>query len=168
MALAGWLSVFSPDIRKAFPLIQRAVREGLSTQLIIDSARGSGFRFRDSNMRQVVRAVRTAQDIGRGLKSLPVTKTIPLNKHTAADTFQRREYSYKFLEQGISPITGKLESRYTTLSSDRALSPREAVEALSERDEERGRGAEYGLQDATLTLVGARRAGQDKILGLPT
>lgn len=152
-----FLAGLSPRARRAYPIVQRAVREGLSanqTQLLLQR-NDMGFR-----RRVLLDMFRFEQGIRR--KNVPL-RTLGRNRFPdptrlgEAITKIRRAFSFQLEVSGVSIQTGETLSRFVTITTDRLMT-RAELEDLAGRTVA-GDTQAYELDLQAVQLTGGLRAG---------
>lgn len=124
-------SILSRSALRALPLIEGAVRAGLSSNAIEKLVRRQIGPISRQNLQQAVRYVASVQDMGRAYKRLSKSRIIDEAMHTEAKTVLRRNYSYRINASIIFSTDGPEFDHYITISSNKRLTPLE-IEATSE------------------------------------
>ena len=161
--MAGTIfSVLTARQRAAIPLIQGAVKRGLSTNAIIKllDKRKMGIRF--SVLRKIVNT--THAESGAGLHVSKLTqgqRPNPLRFPEALGKI-RRNYSFTVEVEGIG-FDNSVQKRYVTVVSDSLLTKDDIEHEASSFIEDDL--ASYGIEEITsIGFVSARKAGPAGIL----
>lgn len=117
--MSSWISKFPENLRVGFSFIVHGVREGISSNRIIETLKTAGLGARRQTVLDVIRAVkedlRAFQDVSRiQPRILPTLARIP-----DARTDIRRTFSYRFHIDELQD--GQLVRRNVTLSTDSFL-----------------------------------------------
>lgn len=152
------LSTLSTAARVAYPIIKRAVSEGLSvldTQILLQDHLTPIPR---NELLKVINAVRREYRLGADLRNRPLNRIIGERSLHEAITPLRRQYSFDVLVRGIDTATGLLRGQYITVSTDRLLT-RAEIEAAAMRAAS-GAGGSGGMEEMIAELHAGRRAGR--------
>lgn len=156
--MPSFLSTLAKSARTAYPIIQRAVREGLTVRGIQAAIRDEfGRGISNTTLGQIVRREREVVNFALRLDELPANRPIPSSKLPEALSRQRRNVNYIVEVDGLLP-NGQFGSRRVTVSSDRALSPNQVRELAEEAAEFGGEGSGVSEIEGS-TIISATRLG---------
>lgn len=151
------LSSLSAGARTAWPIIQRGVREGLSTRAIGRSLSAGGMGIRTQTLHRLATAERTIWQHGQSLKFLTKSSLPNVGRLPVALSKIRRQFSYTVELRGRSPLTGQSLLQHVTIATDQNMT-REALESLASEMGVEGK-KRYGLVVDQSVLVGGVKAG---------
>lgn len=152
------LSTLSTAARVAYPIIKRAVSEGLSvldTQILLQEHLTPVPR---NELLKVINAVRREFRLGADLRDRPLNRVIGERVLHEAITPLRRQYSFDVLVRGIDMATGLLRGQYITVSTDRLMTRAEIERAAMLAAS--GSGGSGGMEEVEAELQAGRRAGR--------
>jgi hypothetical protein len=133
----AFLDTLSATARQAYPIIQRGVREGLSSRALDSLIReGLGSSIRRQTLLDIIRDVRNIFDVGAQLRFLNQESRPNPARLPEALTKIRREFSFTVEVRGIFGPTGLSTIQNVTITSDTLLTRREMEEAAIEAVEE--------------------------------
>lgn len=137
--------------------VQRGVREGLSIRRIGDALRNAGGSISNATLAEIVAAERKVQSYGAAIGTLRSDRKIDPRRLPEALTRLRRDLSFTVEVVGKDQ-RGRPVVQHVTISSDRALSPDEIMEAAEELATTRRKA--YGMTRVeSVTIVRGVRAG---------
>jgi len=147
---AGFLETFTSIGRLAYPIVQRGVREQLTSTAIIDVLSAGGLTFRRSEMLRMVRLERGIEETSSRLRFMrPDARPDPSRLKEAAGR-TRRQFSFVVEVEGRSLLTDSALKRHVTISTDSLLTRREIEEAAMETLEEDEYAEEFEAQRPVL------------------
>ena len=157
-----FLGTLSARARRAYPIIQRGVREGLSSQQIMGVlARGEG-GIRRQSLLDIMRFERNIAVSGQGLRTMRRDFTPDPRRLPDALTKLRRPFSFQVKIRGFDLSTGEDITRFVNVSLDNPLT-RAEIENIGlgfiEEDMER-----YGLAVTDVILDRGVKAGVEGTL----
>ena len=160
--VAPFLLKQSLRARRASPLIRRAVREGVSSRQLTQILRDAGLGIRRQTLLDLMRHESERILTGPVLSALRLDRMPNPMRLPPALTKIRRAYSFTVRVRGEEFGTGIKMEQFVTITTDKLLT-RGEIESLAnlvvEKDLER-----YGLDIATVTLIGGQRAGPEGLL----
>ena len=112
------LSVLSAAARRALPLIEKGVAQGLSGNAIESLLKGTEYAVRRIELQRAVRAVKGIIDPPYSIKNVRHDRLPDPSRIPEAITKQRRQYAVRTKITGVNSITGAQQSSYITLSFD--------------------------------------------------
>ena len=153
-----WLSTLPQSARMGYPMVQRAVREGLSSRRVSEALQAGGIGIRRQTLLDMMRLERGIQASGSLLSHVPRNfapnpQRLPLALHTLSNAF-----SYTARVTGLLSATGQRFDQFVTVTSNKSLSP-QSIEELAEDAATRA-GTEYEMEVETVNIVrGVRSPG---------
>jgi len=141
---------------QALAYIIEAVGKGLGLEETISAISSGGLSIASSKVEQVYNylqnVVRPADEYIKYLQQFnyPNITRIPV-----AATKLLRNFSYQGQVQGISKLTGEIETRYMSLSTNALLTKQQAADIMGERAE--GETGSGGLESAAVDITGIRQ-----------
>lgn len=121
-----FLSTLTKRARLAYPIIQRGVREGLSSRAISNTLKAGGVGIRRNTLLDIMRRERDVWEHGQNLRYLPLDRRPNPSRLPEALTRIRRNYSYEVFVTGIDTSMGVPRGQYVTVASSKLLTRREA------------------------------------------
>lgn len=156
------LYTLSQAARAAFPVIQRAVREGLSSRRLEEALRAAGQGVRRSDLLAAMRIVRGATEGMPRLANIRRDSRPDPARLPEAITKTRREYTFIVEVRGYDVRSGEPVSRHVTVSSSH-LPTRGEIE--DEALDMAGEGGDrYGIEAESAVLVSGFRAGSQGLM----
>lgn len=160
---AGLLSLFGPAVRRAFPIIQGGVRQGLSSRSIDRLIRDAfGVSIRRSTLLQLMNAEQGIEQSNPVLRNLRRAARPNPARLPPATTRLRRQYAFDVLVKGIQGNSGVKGEQWITISTDRLLD-RATLEDMAARSVLEN-SESYDLDITSATLEYGRKAGPAGIL----
>jgi hypothetical protein len=153
----GILASLPASARAAYPLIQRGVREGLSSNRILEGLVKAGLGIKRQTGLDIIRAERGVQLEGGALRNLRRTAVFNPERLPEAMTKLRRKFSFQVELRGVDLNTGENTVRLVTVSTDNAMT-RNDIEAHAQAfaDDDQNR---YGIIIESVQLVHGLKAG---------
>lgn len=160
-----FLSGLSPLARSAFPIVQRGVREGLTSQQIQTAInRGLGSGIRRQTLLDMIRNIKGIESAGAQLKFLKSTATPnPLRIPEALHVI-RRAYSFQVSIKGYLS-NGEAAEQFMTVSTDELMT-RSQLEDMAASFVDTGQSG-AAMEVESVTLISAVRAGRSGSLSNP-
>ena len=156
------IASLSATARKAYPIIQRGVAEGLSSRALQSVLANAGLGIRRQTLLDVMRAEQGMVTKSSQLQSLGMDRTPNPDRLPEALTKQRRQYSFRVQVGTYYDVNGEESAAYVSVATDslltRAQIEEKALAALEESD------SQYGVVITSIKLVGGTRAGPAGVL----
>lgn len=155
---APFLAGLSARARRAYPIVRRAVREGLSanqTQLLLQR---NDMGFRRRVLLDMFRFEKGIQLKNVPLRTLGRSRFPDPSRLGEAITKIRRAFSFQLEVSGASIQTGETLTRFVTVTTDRLMT-RAELEDMAGRTVA-GDTSAYELDLQAVQLVGGLRAGE--------
>ena len=150
--MPSFLSTVSKAARTAYPVIQRAVREGLSYRAIQSAIREElGRGISNTVLGQLIQRERGLVAYGVNIEGMRDDRRLNINRLPEALTRQRKLASFVVELEGID-ANGRKAIRRVTVSSDEALTPNE-IRDLAEEASEFGNREGSGLEEITGSVI---------------
>ena len=162
MPISAFLATLSRAARRAFPIIRRGVREGVSANRIQRLLQDHGLGIRRTNLLEIVRRERGVAAAGERLRFIPKGLRPDPSRLPEALTRLLRRFSFTVRIRGSDPRTGETLERFVNVASDEVLT-RGELEAQGEAFVE-GAAERYQIQAPEFLLVGGVRAGEPGVL----
>jgi hypothetical protein len=152
------LDALTKSARAAYPIIQRGVREGLSTSRIQSTLTGAGLGVRRQVLLDIIRVERGLAEAGSILRSLSQDSRPAALGLPDAATRTRRSFSYTVELRGIG-AGGSATVQHVTVTTDNPGMTIRQITQLAEEMGQRGRDR-YGLNVQSATIVRGMKAGE--------
>jgi len=147
---AGFLETFTEIGRLAYPIVQRGVREQLTTTAIIDVLKAGGLSFRRTDMLRMVRLERGIEETSSRLRFVALDKRPDPSRLKEAAGRMRRQFSFVVEVEGRDMLTDSVLKRHVTISTDSLLTRAEIEAAAMETLEEDEYAEEFEAQKPML------------------
>ena len=153
----AFLDTLSDLARQAYPIIQRGVREGLSSRALDEVIRNAfGESIRRQTLLDVMRFERNVEEAGSRLKFLGLDSYPNPDRLPEAVTALRREFSFVVEVRGTR--AGLSTVQHVTVTSDSVLSRAQMQDLAIEAVETNGGPSGEGLEvDTAIPIRGVRR-----------
>jgi hypothetical protein len=152
----SFLDTLSHSARQAYPIIQRGVREGLSSRSISEALSNAGLGLRRQTLLDVMRLESGIQSAGRNLQFISPNNRPDPSRLPSALTRLRRLYSFTVQVTGTLTATGQTAIQHITVTSDSLMTRAEIEQAAQDAAEE---GVDkYGMEVDSVKLIGGKKA----------
>lgn len=141
---------YTAGVRKALPLLQRGVRNGLSANKIIDTLRAAGVSMRRQDALEAVRNIKGDQKKANTIKNVRKDYFPSDSLASEIKTQIFNPYSYTVAISGIDSNTGEEKLRYVTVSSKTRLTIRQVESEAQDLIEEAMEKYEIEISKATV------------------
>lgn len=148
--------------RAAYPVVKRAVREGVSQSEIERRLKTRDLGIRSSVMRSMVLAEKRLLAYSQALHLLKPSEKPRMSMLPDALTRQTRKYAFTFDVEGVIIKTGQAITHAITLSLDTLLTRGQMEEMAA--DIVGNRRDRYGTEVTSSTITGGTRAGEEGTL----
>jgi hypothetical protein len=113
-----FLAGFPKTARAAYPIIRRGVAEGLSGRAIERRVRDAGLKIsRGRSIDPIRKAILKLEAQGRGVRFIPSSSRINVNRLPPAITAMNAQYRYRIAYSGIDP-SGRVVDGFTSYITD--------------------------------------------------
>lgn len=141
--------------RQALPIIERGIREGLSSRALTSIIREAGIPISRTSVLRATRALRGETLTITDIKLQPRDVPFDVNRLPTSLTRIRRELSFRVAVRGID-ANGQPVERHVTVATDDASKTLDDI--LSEAEQYVSDPTDYGLAEVQeIEVIGAKR-----------
>jgi hypothetical protein len=131
---APLVSTLTAGARRAFPIIERGVREGLSSTTINKVIRDTfGAGVRRTVLLEVMRGIRGVQLSGNALRSVRLDRIPSIQRLPESVTRMTSRYAFTFKVRGVDAKTGNILERFVTYATNEPITRGEMEAEILER-----------------------------------